>query len=142
MQYAKLLASTYSASGGTENPERYYTSQFASYFGAEDSHADSSTVKAILNGTQLPPRKLLRYYSDLAHPRCPESLRVDLQVLLDTCHADEQRRRALRGALERYVNDLSQTEAADLREILAEDLAQNWAVLCWHALTVDYGQAS
>lgn len=143
MLYSKLLAITYEASGSQEPIERFYASQFGSYFESYGSQPGCAAVNAILRGTRLPPRKLLRFYSDPEHPRCPEKLRGDLEALIETCFADGVRRRALRRGLEAYVSALPPAEAADLREILvAENLAQTWACLIWHALTVDYEQAS
>lgn len=142
MLFATILEITYHASGSPEPIERFYSSMFGSYFDKTGSQPGCTAVNAILRGTQLPPRKLLRCYSDPEHPRCPAKLRDDLEALLDTCFADGVRRGALRQGLEAYLSALPSDEASDLRGILAENLAQNWAVLCWHALTVDYGQAS
>ena len=142
MYFATILKIAYNASGRQEPIERFFASMFGSYYEKTGSQPSCAVVNAILRGIQLPPRKLLRYYSDLAHPRCPEKLRCDLQALIETCFADGVRRRALRRVLEDYVSTWAPEEAADLRKILAaDDLAQNFAVLCWHALTVDYEQA-
>lgn len=143
MYFAALLEITYHASGSSQPIERFYSSQFGSYFDKTGTQPSCTAVNAILRGTQLPPRKLLRCYSDPEHPRCPAKLRDDLEALLGTCFTDVVRRGALRRGLEVYVSTLPSEEAEDLREILtAGDLAHNWAVLCWHALTVDYEQAS
>lgn len=142
MYFAALLEITYHASGSSQPIERFYSSQFGSYFDKTGTQPSCTAVNAILRGTQLPPRKLLRCYSDPEHPRCPAKLRDDLEALMDTCIADGVKRGALRRGLEAYLGTLPPAEAADLRGILAEDPAQNWAILCWHALTVDYEWAS
>lgn len=143
MYFATMLKITYNASGSLEPIERFFASMFGGYYDKTGSQPGCTAVNAILRGTQLPPRKLLRYYSDPEHPRSPEKLQSDLGVLIDICFADGVRQRALRRVLEDYVSALPPEEAADLWEILtAEDLAQTWACLIWHALTVDYEQAS
>lgn len=142
MLFASILDITYHAGNGTEPIERFYASMFGSYYDKTGSQPSCAAVNAILRGTQLPPRKLLRCYSDPEHPRCPEKLRGDLEALMDTCFADGVRRGALRRGLEAYLGTQPPEEATDLRGILAEDLTQNWAILCWHALTVDYERAS
>jgi len=137
--FGQLLSQTFAASGTDDPMERYYASMFSSYFEQRDSQPSCSTVKAIAKGNYPAPRKLLRFYRDASHPRCPEKLLEDLSVFLDNCFYSAFRRTALRTSLEAFLKELPAEDAAD---ILADvgDLAQMWASLTWYALCADqYG---
>lgn len=134
--FGLLLHQTYVLSGINDPIERYYASMFASYFDWLDSQPSCASVKAIAKGMCPAPRKLLRFYRDASHPRCPEKLVEDLSALLDSCFHSSSRRTALRMSLEAFLKELPIEDAAD---ILADagDLAQLWGYLTWYALCSD-----
>ena len=131
-----LLTRTFAVSGTLDPIERYYASMFASYFDWLDSQPSCAAVKAIAKGTCTAPRKLLRFYRDASHPRCPKKLAEDLSALLDSCFLSVARRTALRTSLESFLRNLP---AEDIPDILSDagDLAQLWTSLTWYALCAD-----
>lgn len=138
MRFAAFLNACYHAAQAKEPIERFYASLFSSYYDQIDTQPTNATVNAILKGERYPSRRLVVYYHDPRHPRCPDKLLGDWVALLDTCFADAGRRRALRQALRDYLNTIPKPERADLQEILGEDLAQNATILTWYAICGDY----
>lgn len=142
--FGRLLRITYAASEAAEPIERYFASMFAGYYDQIDSQPGSAAVNAIIRGNRAVPRKLLHYYRDPEHPRCPPRLAEDLAALADCFFSDAVRRSTLRQALEAFLQELPAEDAQDLRSSLCrEDLVQMWTYLTWYALCGDhYGTAS
>lgn len=139
--FGTLLSSTYAASGAEEPLERYYASMFSGYFSQTDSQPSCASVKSILRGTGTVPRKLLQFYRDSKHPRCPEKIVEDLSVLAECCFAGASRRNALEKALTAFLQTIPNADAEDLIELISgEDLIHRWTCLTWYALCGDlYG---
>lgn len=132
-----LLCSTYAASNTREPIERFFASMFGSYYELIGGQPSCATVNAIARGKQTVSNKILRYYWDVNHPRCPEKLMEDLTALAACCFVGATRRKALRYALDAFLNAIPPEDSADLREILcAEDLMQMWTCLIWYAICV------
>lgn len=131
-----LLTRTFAVSGTLDPIERYYASMFASYFDWLDSQPSCAAVKAIAKGTCTAPRKLLRFYRDGGHPRCPKKLEEDLSTFLDNCFYSAAHRTALHTSLEVFMRALPAEDSADILAN-AEDLAQLWGYLTWYALCAD-----
>lgn len=137
--FGRLLCHTYRASGTTEPLERFYASMFADFFNAMDIQPCCSTVRRILTGKLLVPRKILQHYRDPSNPRCPRKLEQDLTSLADTCFVDRHRRTALRNCLTVYLENLPNADWEDLiKEIPDDDLIGLWTRLTWYALCGDH----
>ena len=136
--FGQLLSQTFTVSGTNDPMERYYASMFASFFDWQDSQPSCASVRAIARGEQTVPRKLLRYYRDAAHPRCPEKLLADLEALTDCCFLDAGKRRALQDVLEQFWASLPKEDSQDLHQLICgRNLVQMWASLTWYALCAD-----
>ena len=138
MRFATLLNVCYRAARTEEPIERFYSSMFAAYYDQIDTQPTNGTVNAILRGRSLPSRRLVIYYHDPSHPRCPDKLLGDWEALLDSCFVSVCHRRTLRQALKDYLNAIPKQEYDDLRDILGEDLAHNATILTWYAICGDY----
>lgn len=137
--FGLLLSRTFAVSGTADPIERYYASMFASYFDWLDSQPSCAAVKAIAKGACPAPRKLLRFYRDGDHPRCPKKLAEDLSAHLDSCFLSAARRTALRTSLESFLRNLPAEDATDILSD-AGTLSQLWSCLTWYALCADqYG---
>lgn len=144
MLFGKLLSSTYVASEATEPIECYYANMFAGYYDQTDGDPIHAAVNAIARGDRTVPRKLLQYYRDPEHPRCPPKLAEDLAALADWFFSETVRRTALRHVLEVFLLEIPLADAEDLRQSLCTaDLIQMWTCLTWYAICGDhYGTAS
>lgn len=141
--FGLLLCQTFAVTGASDPIERYYACMFASYYDWQDCQPSCALVRAIAKGKQSVPRKLMRFYRDEIHPRCPEKLRSDLEALTDCCFLGTLKRGALRDVLERFWATLPEEDALDLRQLIrTENLAQMWACLTWYALCVDSHEES
>lgn len=134
--FGPLLTRTFAVSGTSDPIERYYASMFSSYFDWLDSQPSCAAAKAIAKGTCPVSRKLLRFYRDVSHPRCPAKLVEDLSALLGSCFLSAARRTALRTSLDAFLKELPAEDAADILAD-AKDLAQLWGYLTWYALCAD-----
>lgn len=139
MRFAKLLSCVYHACGSGERIEQFLATWFATYYEAIGTQPSNSTARNIVRELEPPPRRLLSFYQDSDHPRCPQDLWKDVAALVDCCFPDGMRMRALRGCLAEYLDALEPLEREDLMEALRlEDPVQTLTCLTWYAICGDH----
>ena len=139
MRFAKLLDCVYHACGSGERIEQFLGTWFSTYYDAMGTQPSNSTARNIVRELDLPPHRLLSFYQDPDHPRCPQRLREDVAALVDCCFSDGVRIRALRRCLADYLAALEPLEREDLMEVLClEDPVQTLTCLTWYASCGDH----
>ena len=125
-------------------------SLFRSYYEAPDNDLNllDSTASRYYTGARLLPIRLVHYYSDRKHPRCPSKLRKDIERYINDTHDTSLEIQQTLNSLLAFISTLPPEDHQDLLlgDLLddpsVEKLSGIFTRALWYAICYDHYEAA